>query len=214
MVAHTAQVDWPAIQEAYQNGTTCYELAKTHEVSEAAILKRARKEAWGHENQSEGEGYWLGRVDLETDTAQWTNGSDARAIQLNGHAAKCTPENAAAILNMITEGATPAIAAGAVGVSTTAFNRWCDNDQRFNELVEECVYGNLKRYEANLDRTASKGDYKASLAVLRANKRSRDFWRDPDESRNQGITVNISLRSGDDKPSMVDITPTQRQLDD
>lgn len=151
--------DWGKIKVRLENGESANAIAKEWPISRQAIEKRAKKEGWGKYAKNEGKAQpinWL----------QVANATEIAGTRIQGsEIGKRSPENIAAILSKIYEGAPEKVAAQAQGIHPTTLSDWKKKDPVLANVIE---MAKSSKVIARIDRIeeSSKTDWKAASYLL------------------------------------------------
>lgn len=196
-------IDWPAIKARVQAGESYRAIAKTVDVSHVAISNKARKEGWltGGKPVSRVESkpasvkpkpVSVVTPHLKAVANPSTTGE--RNIQIAGR--RC-PENLETIRERISQGRSETTAiAGLMDWNT--WQSWKEADPQAVQIIDAARRGSLGEAEVSIYDAHERGDWKAGLARLQADKRTKQDWQDDSKG---GVTINVSLnipRAGDD----------------
>lgn len=199
-----ANVDWEAIRQDVKEGKPITAIAKQHGMDRKTIRDKQDKEGWTTESGQkvddgiqERAGFWLQVLQAESTTARTLEQPSSNGA-LKAHNCTRTLENGAMILALCEEGASPHVAAQSIGVTPSNLTRWKDNDPEFKEMLGQATSRPLIMCERNMFRVGANADWKASQAFLAADKRTKARWKEDKAQSDNGITVTITSRDGDE----------------
>lgn len=191
---------WNVIRKLHGEGKTTRAISKImlddhgEKVSHVAIHKRAKSEDWDG-TQAALDEYTdvveaLPSIKERREIEANPDTQHKRIIVANG---KRTPEVAKAILSSLNRGQTFLTAAGQCGVSKTHLLQWRKDDPEFDKACLQARMHSLGGAELQINKAGERGDWKASLARLRASKQTAEQWRGADNAHSQGTTINVTL---------------------
>jgi len=165
--------DWAAIKLMYQQGHTCYSISKRFggKPTRQGIRKRAVREGWDRPVTG-----------LVTESHRTTD-----IVNLGAD----TPENRERIIDMLAQGATYSLAAGAVGVSTKTLERWRKRDLQYGLMCRAVRQQALAKHVANIDKAGAR-DWKASKYLLAVAPETRGEFAETRHPDNE-IVVQINI---------------------
>lgn len=145
----------------------------------------------------------------ETSTALRMADPVTRGDKLLASLGKRTPETAERIINLVSEGVSPSVAAQAAGISPATLSTWRDDDQGFDDLIKAARGDHLAKMQQEMPKAAFRGDWKAADRVLQVAPETREEYRQSGGQGSGGITVviNTGPANSSSEPVTIDITP-------
>ncbi|MCC7428035.1 MAG: hypothetical protein IT557_14130 [Alphaproteobacteria bacterium] len=184
MPARAKPVDWEAIRSAFERGESLAALSRRHAVSRQGITKRARREGWQRDEA-------LQAMQLSASAARIANPRTAADFRLRSQGRR-SPENAAAMVRMIREGATVRVAAAAVGISARAAQAWIEDDATLAGLVERAQAEAALRRIEQIEAASARGDWAAARFLIERSPMTRDDFR-PEPRQQQAAAGSIQV---------------------
>jgi hypothetical protein len=189
--SNKAGLDWPTIQARYLAGESASALAKEFSVSRQAIMKRGRKEGWARETDHPG-------ITVKKTKEAPDNGTDVTAPDV----INVTPDlpsstwlvqepspfdryglrndaNRALAIQMAAEGSTVTMIAGAIGMTTSAFKHWRDDDKLFDAQITEALSRDARATLNGVNGAIVRGDARAAQWKLEKHPLVKDDYTNP-----------------------------------
>jgi hypothetical protein len=240
MVGRQSGVDWHAVRDDLAAGARTATVAKNHGVSRQTITERAQREGWdiGPKHQRAE----LARRQAATDgfTEVVRVGREVGAVQNKGRALS-VPVQALPVeiddawrviaskdflalwqgddvvlrqkaLDVIVITGSEAIAAANVGLSIDVFGHWSKGCAVMARQVEMAHGHHTLKQGRNIGRAGDRGDWRASEALLKANRITRTAYATQGGAAAIGPAINIAIFDRGAPPPtaparVVDVTP-------
>ena len=150
MTGHVTKpgVDWATIRREYEAGTaSARELSRKHFISHTAINKRAKREGWAEP----------GTVSI----------GNLEPLSTNGRPPTNTVEGKKArILESLSEGLTPRLAAMLVRVNPETYQAWLKADPDFAHDAAAAQIRWAKARLEDMNKASKRGDWRAGQALI------------------------------------------------
>ncbi|RJO72841.1 MAG: hypothetical protein C4523_02400 [Myxococcales bacterium] len=199
-------VDWELIRQRIAAGESLREISKTAGCSHVAISRRARREGWAVIPAA---AHWDKRI-RKTGTARKLAAAEQGkpgAGYLKRYGLR-TPENISIILEQCKLGASERVIAAKIGMSLGGYQAWVESDAELRTQIEDAQADFACRHLDSVSKAGYRGDWKASEAILKRHKLTREDWSDGQGkvAAQLAVQINIGRASPDEQPQVIEIS--------
>ena len=200
-------INYSEVRNRFETGESVRSISRDLGISHTALNKRIRKEGWKPGCAE----YWEKLASQTERAIALREPKGPKDIQINAYG-KRTPENAGLILAALDRGQTLTTAMGSAGVKKDLWAAWLKDDPEFAELVSIARHRFLGGTETDVGASSRRGDIKASLAILKGAKETREDWIGAEDHSLRGAVINVKFNWGRGEPGeggdpVIDVTP-------
>lgn len=172
-------INWPAIKVRYEAGETPYSISKAlgGTPSKQGIVKRAKKEGWGTEGNSE-----------------WLSVAERLPITQDSRRELATPQILGTVLEYISMGAPEYLAAQAAGISRDSLGRYKAECPELAEQIKSAKAMRAIERIKRIEKAGERGDWKADQFLLEKDETTREQFSGKDKG-GMNIILNIQRES-------------------
>ena len=189
-------VDWARIRERLARGDLASEISAADYAPSAVMIRRKAKQlGWpvvdgrgAHRSKTKPSKTKPLKTKLRV-AADLPNADGVALDHVNG----INREKAAEVLRLLADGRNISGACGLVSLDPATLWRWTARSPEFKHQVQQAQWINVARNESNIQAAADRGDWKASQAILRAQRLSRERWSDDTRDQSPASTLNVQF---------------------
>ena len=196
-MAKRPDLDWPVIEARIKAKEPLARIAKSIGISRQALWERCQRQGLTVKGNP-------GRQVMKVKDA-------IKALPYNGagiELGQFTKDNAAYIIEKISQGNTFRTAAGCVGITEPQLQNWFIRDEAFAAVCRAERAKFLSTREGNIARAGDRGQWQADAHILSRDPESRGNWGEPAANRG-AVAIQVVLNVDRDDYRVTTITPDE-----